>query len=331
MKTILHTLILAAALLPCAPASAQDVWGLRDFDWYDPLVAEPRAARIAVNFGGTDAFEYSIEPGQRFVWDIHLGRELPMVAFTSGINPGTFAAGDWGVGLWAPVSFHMIEDFKDPSAPIINTDYRFGTMVKARYALSPERYIAARFVPWAHESTHLGDEFSLTAEERFPDTFERINVSYEYWEYGIGYETPRYSIRTGGLQPWGDDGYYSDHLLEPGGRTIPPSHSNFEPSFGAEYRHPHRDDRLWAPFVSLDTRHRILYDYHKPSSDTPEERQWSTTLAAGIRTSPAGTTAARLALTHIYVRVYHGVNPHGQLRNQGDFTVISAGFNFAVN
>ena len=33
----------------------------------------------------------------------------------------------------------------------------------------------------------------------------------------IGYETPRWSARHGGLQPWADDGYYSDHLLEPGG------------------------------------------------------------------------------------------------------------------
>jgi hypothetical protein len=329
MKTILRALVGAGVFLSAWPASAQDIWAFRDFDWYEPLVAEPRAARIAVNFGATDEFEYSVEPGRRFAWDIHLGRELPMVSFTSGINPSTFGAGDWGIGLWAPVSFHMIEDFKDPSAPIINTDYRFGTMLKFRYALAPERYIAVRFVPWAHESTHLGDEFSLTADERFKD-FERINVSYEYWEYGIGYETPRYSIRTGGLQPWGDDGYYSDHLLEPGGRPIPTSHSNFEPSFGGEYRHPH-GGRLWSPFVSAETRYRIIYDYHKPSSDTPEERQWSTTVAAGIRTPPAATLPARMALTHIYFRFYHGVNPHGQLRNQGDFTMFSAGFNFAVN
>lgn len=325
---VAFALILSILFVPSAIAQE---WQspFRDFDWYEPLTAEQRAARIAINVGGTDAFEFSIEPGRRFVWDIHLGRELPMVAFTTAVNPDVFRAGEWGIGLWAPVSFHMIEDFKDPSNPIINTDYRFGTMAKLRYALRQEHWITARFVPWAHESTHLGDEFSLSARERFPG-FERINVSYEYWEYGIGFERPRWSVRHGGLQPWGEDGYYSDHLLEPAPRTIPTSHSNFEPSFGGEYRYPHRDGRTWAPFASAETRHRIVYDYDKPTSDTPEQRQWSTTLAAGIMTAPAASTPATMALSHIYVRFYHGVNPHGQLRNVRDYTMFGVGFNFRV-
>ncbi|HEY0874605.1 MAG TPA: DUF1207 domain-containing protein [Vicinamibacterales bacterium] len=318
-------LVLVALAIWPAPAAGQV---FRDYDWFEPLVAEQRAARIAVNFGGTDAFEFSIEPGRRFVWDIHLGRELPMIAYVAAENPGMFRTGEWGVGLWAPVGFHMIEDFKDASNPIINTDYRFGTMLKFRYALAQERWIQARFVPWAHESTHLGDEFSLTAQQTFPQ-FERINVSYEYWEYSVGLETPRWSVRHGGLRPWGKDGYYSDHLLEPSGRQIPTSHSNFEPSFGGEYRHPHGDGS-WSPFVSAEARHRILYDYRKPSSSTPEERQWSTTLAAGIRTAPASHTPATMALSEIYVRFYHGVNPHGQLRNQRDYTMFGVGFNFRV-
>src|SRR5687767_14193249 len=106
---------LIGVLLLARPAGAQL---FRDFDWYEPLTAEQRAARIAVNFGATDAFEFSVEPGRRFVWDIHLGRELPMIAFVKAVNPSVFRAGEWGVGLWAPVSFHMIEDFKDPSNPI---------------------------------------------------------------------------------------------------------------------------------------------------------------------------------------------------------------------
>jgi Protein of unknown function (DUF1207) len=311
-----------------SPATAQDIFAFRDFDWYEALTAEQRAARIAINFGASDAFEFSVEPGRRFAWDIHLGRELPMVSYAHGVNPDVFRAGEWGIGLWAPVSFHMIEDFKDASNPIINTDYRFGTMAKFRYALRSEQWIAARFVPWAHESTHLGDEFSLTAQEHFPD-FERINVSYEYYEYGVAFETPRWSVRHGGINPWGEDGYYSDHLLEPGRRTIPTSHSNYEPSFGGEYRHPH-GGRTWAPFASIEARHRIVYDYDKPSADTPEDRQWSTTIAAGIRTAPGATTPATLALSHIYFRFYHGVNPHGQLRNDPDYTMLSAGFNFRV-
>ena len=335
MRSALNVLLRSAAaliwILLWAPSANGQEWQgpFRDFDWYEPLTAEQRAAQIAIAFGGTDAFEFSVTPGQRFVWDIHLGRELPIIAFTKAVNPNVFRAGEWGIGLWTPLSFHMIEDFKDASNPIVNTDYRFGMMVKFRYAFRQERWLAIRFVPWAHESTHLGDEFTLFARENFPD-FERINVSYEYWEYGVGFETPRWSARHGGLQPWAERGYYSDHLLEPGGRQIPTSHSNFEPSFGVEYRYPHRNDRTWAPFVSAETRDRIVYDYQKPTSDTPEDRQWSTTIAAGIRTAPAASTAAPMALSHIYFRFYHGVNPHGQLRNQPDYTMWGVGFNFRV-
>lgn len=322
-------LTLAALVVGTGPALSQDTFGFRDFDWYDPLVAEQRAARMLVTFGGTDAFEFSLEDGRRLVWDIHLGKELPMISFVKAVNPGALRAGEWGIGLWAPVSVHMIEDFKDPSNPIVNADYRFGSMIKFRYALAPERWLSARFVPWAHESTHLGDEFSLAAAEHFPG-FERINVSYEYWEYGIGLESPRWSLRHGGLQPWGKDGYYSDHLLQVGGRTIPTSAVNFEPSFGVEYRSRHSDGRTWAPFASLETRGRIAYDYNKPSSSDPERRHWSTSVSAGIKTSPAPASSSSLSLSHIYVHFYRGVNPHGQLRNDASYSMLGVGFQFRV-
>jgi hypothetical protein len=324
------SLAVGVLLVCCSRAGAQESLGMfTDIDWYEPLVAEQRAARIAINFGATDAFEFSVEPGRRFVWDIHLGRELPILALTTADIPSEFVAGDFGIGLWAPVGFHMIEDFKDASNPIVNTDYRFGAMVKMKYGLAPSRWLEGRFVPWAHESTHLGDEFSLTAREHNPK-FERINVSYEYWEYGMAFETPRWSVRHGGLRPWGSDGYYSDHLLEPGRRQIPTSHSNFEPSLGVEYRAGHPDGRTWSPFASAESRYRIIYDYTRASSDIPENRQWSTAVALGIKTAPARATPATIALSHIYFRFYRGVNPHGQLRNQRDFTMFSAGFNFRV-
>lgn len=36
-----------------------------------------------------------------------------------------------------PISFHMVEDFKDDSSPIINTDYRFSGMIKTQVAWPP--------------------------------------------------------------------------------------------------------------------------------------------------------------------------------------------------
>jgi hypothetical protein len=134
-----------------------------------------------------DQFPHSQEPGTRFAWQITLGREIPVIGWQSErVGLQHFSKGEWGVGLWTPVAFHMIEDFKDESAPIVDTDYRFGSMVKFEYGLSDSSWLSVRYVPWAHESTHLGDEYTIAASRQ--PGFERINVSYEYQEYGISYE-----------------------------------------------------------------------------------------------------------------------------------------------
>src|SRR2546428_2438978 len=106
----------------------------RDEPYYEPLYAEPRAARVMLLIPAwSEAFPQSVEPGSRFAWQIVLGRELPILAVSSQQTDGTLQNGKWGVGVWIPVSFHMVEDFKDESNPIVDTDYRFGFMVKGQY------------------------------------------------------------------------------------------------------------------------------------------------------------------------------------------------------
>ena len=80
----------------------------------------------------------------------------------------------------------MIEDFKDDSNPIVDTDYRFGFMTKFQCFCLDTMKLGVRFVPWAHESTHLGDEYTIFAQQN--PSFERINVSHEDWEYGVSLE-----------------------------------------------------------------------------------------------------------------------------------------------
>ena len=85
-------------------------------------------------------------------------------------TPGTdvltgVAAGAIGIGFWLPLSFHIIEDLsKDPSRPILLK------------------------LEGGHESTHVGDEFTISAIERYPDTFQRVNVSYEYYDLALSFE-----------------------------------------------------------------------------------------------------------------------------------------------
>jgi Protein of unknown function (DUF1207) len=326
-----RALALLLVLTASSPATAQDsstfagqsldTKPFRDQPYYEPLRAEPRAARISLLVPGwSKQFPHSEKEGSRFAWQIVLGRELPIVAIASQQADGRLDPGEWGVGLWVPVSFHMIEDFKDDSNPIVDTDYRFGFMAKAQYGLKEGMWLGFRFVPWAHESTHLGDEYTIIAS-RDP-TFERVNVSFEYYEYGVSLETSNWTIRHGGINVWGEDGYYSDHLLGSDERTLTPSKKNFEPSFGVEYRAP--EWRARSLYLSVDIRNKLRYAYHRqPGED--EHRQWSTTIQIG-RAVPEGTRG--FPLRDYFVQFYWGVNPYGQLRTQDDYWSAGFGWTF---
>jgi hypothetical protein len=163
----------------------------------------------------------------------------------------------------------------------------------------------------------VGDEFVLNALGA-RGSFERVNVSYEYREYGVSYDSAAFTIRHGG-QTLVSDSYYKPDVLTPG---ITASQRSYVPSFGGEYR------RAWGSgtgFASLDARHDIVYDYHRPTPDTPERQQWSYNLAAGYRPEQSESW---IAVREMYVRVYYGVNPNGQFRNQANYFTTGFGINF---
>jgi hypothetical protein len=324
-----------AAAARAAPESftSKHIRVFRDYRWYEPLRAEPHEGKIQLLIPAwAKEFPHSVEPGTRFSWQITLGRELPILAVSPQIsnNGGEIDPKEkWGIGLWTPVHFHVIEDFKDPSAPIVDTDYRFGAMVKFQYAFSDTRRLGIRYVPWAHESTHLGDEYTIVAPTVDPD-FERVNVSYEYQEYGFSLEfrellgnDDHWIFRHGGIIPWGSDGYYSDHLLDSDEATLTPSKKNYEPSFGFEYVMPEWRDR--QTYISFDLRDKLIYNYHQ-TPDNPEKRQWSFNLQVG-RTAQMNENRA---LKDYFIQFYRGVNPYGQLRSQKDWWSIGFGWTFGI-
>ena len=331
MKGVTRIVTLAAAFVIGAAGlcAAQDdstlsIWTLRERPYYEALKAEPRSAKMQLVVPAwSDAFQYSVEAGTRLAWQITLGKELPIVGIeTEQPSPMGFRAGKWGVGLWIPVSFHMIEDFKDDSNPIVNTDYRFGLMTKTQIGFARQRRVGFRLTPWAHESTHLGDEFTIHAERTYP-RFERVNVSYEYLEYGISFETPTLTLRHGGIRPWNALGYYGDRLLGDTIPTLTPSSANYEPSIGVEWRQSGVAGGRVA-FVSIDTRRKLVYAYHRAPHQS-EERQWSWSIQIG-RAVQAGTSG--VPLREYFLQLYHGVNPHGQLRSQKDYTFVGLGWTF---
>ena len=332
MSVVMFAMAVDASAQATAAGSASEGRGpnrpklFRDQPYYDPLRAEEHAARVQLLIPAwSDEFPHSETKGSRFAWQITLGRELPIVTVSSQQIDGEMNDGEWGIGLWTPVSFHMIEDFADESNPIVDTDYRFGSMVKFQYGLSDSLRLGVRYVPWAHESTHLGDEYVIIAQ-RSPD-FERVNVSYEYQSYGISFEgdgplgDDTFVIRHGGLKPFGQTGYYSDHLLGSDEPRLTTSTKNFEMSFGAEYRFPEWRSR--HVYVSFELRNPVVYNYHQ-TADAPEERQWTWNLQLGR----SARRNERTALKDYFFQIHRGVNPYGQLRSQKDYWSAGFGWNF---
>lgn len=340
------TLFLVISVLPSVAQNKPDKWVLQNRGYYDPLIAEPRAANVSILFLGlSDEFPFAQSSGKRRIWDITLGKEIPLLGYeTQKSKEKPMPYGRWGMGIWLPISFHMIEDFKDESNPILNTDYRFSVMFKFQLGLTAKRSSSGEppkpgapstsrlgvRLQFGHESTHLGDEFSLAARRTKPD-FERINVSYEYWEYGVSLETDRlkdgehhFTLRHGGiglLKP--DNGYYSPTLLEPDGRTIPRSARNFEPSAGFQYYLERKTLGGFGPFASLDARHKTIYDYHKLNDAQREDKQWSFNVMVGLRR--VERNFLEKGIPDLYFRYYRGVNPAGQFRSQRNYDLLGFG------
>ena len=346
MKQLVFRYVVPLLLVSQCSLASQH-WFLERQNYFEPIAAEPRAARINLTVPIlASAVPYAQKPGKFWGWDVALGAEIPMFGFDSRTDRRRdLQAGEQGFAFLTPVSFHMMEDLGEksaPSAPILNTDYRFGSMVKYGRGLSENWRMAVRVVPIAHESTHLGDEFILAAR-RNPN-FKRVNVSYEYWEtagaltgdrcFGLGVlirlgSLPdevqcRTTVKAGYLRPWGySNGYYSEDLLAPEGATILPSINNGEWHFGFETMPVPTQSKLYRPFVSVDGRFKPVYDYEKTNPSQKEKVQLSWNVLVGFaRRGPQITNDVPF---NIFLRFYHGVNPHGQFRNQPNFTLIGFG------
>ena len=64
---------------------AQGAWGLQNRGYYEPLIAEVRAANVNVQFWGqSDEFPFMQTPGRRRIWDIGLGKELGLFGYETG-------------------------------------------------------------------------------------------------------------------------------------------------------------------------------------------------------------------------------------------------------
>lgn len=321
----------AAPTVPCGsgePAAALGYRGFAARSWYAPLVANPRDAQSEVLFWGqSKRFPYMTGNEDHTIWEVNFGKELPIAVWDKDESGNALVdCGGWGFGFWAPLSFHMIDDLEAESSPIINDDYRLAIAFKVARGITARDVVSAK-VQLGHESTHLGDEFALRAHDAYGEDFQRINVSYEYVEFGLNWDhlfgrdrQHTLSLRASGVRAasfGGDVGWYSTELLD--GTFIQPSKVNFEPAVGIEYMP--RGMRGWRPFVSYEGRLRTVYDYAKTSAEQKENRQFSSNMVVGLR----NLAWARHGAPDLIARGYYGVNPHGQFRNQSHYWMFGLG------
>ncbi len=273
----------------------------------------------------SDGFE------KRILLNIQLGAEIPIIG-------GESERWLWYVGL--PISFNLMNDFfESTTAPVMNTDYWFGTRVETLYRIDIPwpRNIVIRILPIYHESTHIGDELALRIADEDPLGYYRINVSYEAWEFTVGLDeweaesvNNAYNLRLGMSGRWNSDGYYSPpHPAELGSGNpvdVIPSRGNME-YFGQF------NTVIVTGFPAIgslifqggfELRNRILFEYF---STAPEKRVWTVNSTLGWYRYPEGTAGRRLGF---YIRFLAGQNPHGQFREQDGYFVFGTGFSLGI-
>jgi hypothetical protein len=268
-------------------------------------------------------FYYKNNATERPFLEVQMGYQLPVLSFEKQLNSGQFQ-----LSFCAPVSILTLVDmFERETAPVINTDYRFGA--KLFFVFTPDKENSGflknyylTYVPVFHESTHIGDEFALHGYNQIPD-FARINVSYEAWKLIAGINKCRnegkdnLSAEVGyqRLMPY-KDGYYNVDSLEVKGADIIASDARDVWFARVEYSHSFTfNNELFTELVaSSDVRRDIRFGY---TPDEPEKRVWSVNVYVGCR-FPLKNTKRKIG---VYYRHYRGIVPYGQLRDQDDFVL----------
>lgn len=169
--------------VPCSQANGHHgLYFLEDYQYFKPMVADIRAPQLGVrHYFRDEAVPFTDRaPGgtghSRFgFFDFRYGEHFPFMGWNfDRVAPGNCLQAN-GVALFLAGSAHSLLDMDTESHSVLNTDFRIGGGIQARFA----RHLALR-LQYFHESTHIGDEYVLGAID--DAAFRRYNVSYEAWE-----------------------------------------------------------------------------------------------------------------------------------------------------
>ncbi len=219
----------------------------------------------------------------------------------------------------------LVDLYGPPTAAVINTDYFMGFRTGLLKYTEHEfvRNLGVSLIPLFHESTHLGDEYSLHGYQKVPD-FKRINLSHESWELAFVLNDPDtiqsnlLSLKTGIQGLWNvADGYYFADSLEVKGAEIPDSENNLEFFFNLNWQRTSGFlcSNKWKNILTVEARNRTRFSY---DVNIQEQRTWNFNVYFGW----LYTNTKSERKPGLFFRYYNGIIPHGQLRNTDEFHFV---------
>ncbi|MDA3880809.1 MAG: DUF1207 domain-containing protein [Prolixibacteraceae bacterium] len=183
--------------------------------------------------------------------------------------------------------------------------------------------IGVTLIPLFHESTHLGDEYSIHGYQKIPD-FKRINLSHESWELAIVLNDPDtirsnlFSFKAGLQGLWNTSaGYYFNDSLEVKGAEIPDSKNNLEFFINVNWQRTNGIlcSENWMNIFSIEARNRTRFSYEPGIA---EQRTWNYNIYFGWLYNNSKSQRK----PGLFFRYYNGIIPHGQLRNTDGYHFI---------
>ena len=314
-------MILLLWIIPCSLAHSQDseYFFFSESGIMMPFISEIRSEDVKIELGYLNKLDhnyYKTDYTSRPFFEVHLGTRLPLISMVNRQKNLKFSTGGY-IG-----SIILLDMFEETTSPVINTDYFFGFQMSILKYMDHKliRNVGLKLVPVFHESTHLGDEFSLHGYTNIHD-FRRINVSFEAWEVAVAVNDPEnsktnlLSAKTGYQRLWNyGEGYYTTDSLEAKGITVPASKKNYEYYLQLNLQRTRGflcSDR-WINILSVEANNRLKFSYDR---NIPEKRTWNFNLYFGWKYL-AKDTGRNIGF---YVRHYNGIIPHGQFRDNGGF------------
>lgn len=334
------TALLAIVVLALNTSFSQKGYWGKSVDFGKPFIADINSTMNKVELGvGSNEKEYDLNPEEfkkkKYYLEANLGASIPIWAKEYKKN--------YGLAFSIPVHTQILFDFLEPStAPIINTDYSFALMevrfIKRFDVENRLRNVAIKFSPYYHQSSHLGDEIVLYRQAH-GIAVRRVNVTYDYAELALTLNDPEgrsrqnHALRLGAmhlLKP--DSGWYSSIRRIEVDSAVLLSAMRSPWEFYVQYQlttgRYFLSSKNFQHIISVEVRNRELYGIPRHHFT---EGGWEASHQKSSRSTTLNLYSVwRLKISDndsynrlgIGVRIYHGLNYHGQLRHLPRYSFI---------